>query len=84
MLLTLEGHDLVTNFTAVATTYNNVGPGFNLVGPVCNFSFFSPLSKLLLSFDMLAGRLEVLPLVVLFSAVVDAASGRLRRMKAER
>ena len=84
MLLTLEGYDLVTNFTAVATTYNNVGPGFNLVGPVCNFSFFSPLSKLLLAFDMLAGRLEVLPLVVLFSAGVDGIAGRLRQMKRER
>jgi trk system potassium uptake protein TrkH len=71
MLITIEGYDMLTNFTAVATTYNNVGPGLNLVGPVCNFSFFSPLSKLVFSFDMLAGRLEVLPLVVLLSAAAE-------------
>ncbi len=71
MLITIEGYDMLTNFTAVATTYNNVGPGLNLVGPVCNFSFFSPLSKLVFSIDMLAGRLEVLPLVVLLSAAAE-------------
>ena len=47
--------DLVTNFTAVVTTLNNVGPGLSLIGPTGNFGIFSPLSKLVLSFDMLAG-----------------------------
>jgi trk system potassium uptake protein TrkH len=51
----------------VAATLNNIGPGFNLVGPTCNFSFFSPLSKIVLIFDMLAGRLELFPLLILFS-----------------
>ncbi|MBQ9166275.1 MAG: TrkH family potassium uptake protein [Oscillospiraceae bacterium] len=68
-LITLEGYDLVTNFTAVATTFNNVGPGLNLVGPVQNFGFLNPFSKLVLSFDMLAGRLEVLPFMVMLSAI---------------
>lgn len=59
--------DLVTTFTAVATCLNNVGPGLELVGPIGSFADFSPFSKLLLSFDMLAGRLELLPMLVLFA-----------------
>ena len=59
--------DLVTNFTAVAATLNNVGPGLELVGPASNFGFFSPLCKLVLMFDMLAGRLEVFPMLLLFA-----------------
>ena len=58
---------LVTNFTAVAATINNIGPGLDMVGPTVNFSFFSPLSKLVLIFDMLAGRLELMPMLLLFS-----------------
>lgn len=81
MVITTEGYDLITNFTAVATTYNNVGPGLALVGPVCNFSFFSPLSKIVFSFDMLAGRLEVLPLMVLLSAIFEQAGRLFNRMK---
>ncbi|MBE5932543.1 MAG: TrkH family potassium uptake protein [Lachnospiraceae bacterium] len=65
-LLTLEGKDMVTNFTAVAATLNNIGPGLSLVGPTGNFGFFSDFSKLVLSFDMLAGRLELFPLLLLF------------------
>lgn len=80
LIVTLEGYDLVTNFTAVATTYNNVGPGLSLAGPVCNFSFFSPLSKLVFIFDMLAGRLEVLPLLVLLSATGESVSRRLQKL----
>ncbi len=67
MLISLDGADLVTSFTAVATAQNNVGPGLGLVGPSGNFGFFSPLSKLVLSFDMLAGRLELFPMILLFS-----------------
>ncbi len=66
LLLSFEEHDLVTNFTAVATAINNVGPGLAKVGPACNFSFLSAPSKLLLSFDMLAGRLELFPMLLLF------------------
>ncbi len=80
MLITVEGYDLVTNFTAVATTYNNVGPGLSLVGPVCNFSFFSPLSKAVFIFDMLAGRLEVLPLLVLITSAGESVSRKVRTL----
>ncbi len=66
LLLSFEEHDLVTNFTAVATAINNVGPGLSKVGPTCNFAFLSAPSKLLLSFDMLAGRLELFPMLLLF------------------
>lgn len=59
--------DFATNFSATATTIGNVGPGFGAVGPTGNFAFFSPLSKLVLSFNMLAGRLELIPMLLLFS-----------------
>ena len=62
----LHGFDLVTRFTAVAATLNNIGPGLEMVGPIGNFSCFSDLSKIVLIFDMLAGRLEIFPLLVLF------------------
>ena len=63
-----EGMDVMTtNFTAVTATINNVGPGLGMVGPSGNFAFFSPLSKLVLTFDMLAGRLELLPMMLLFT-----------------
>ena len=65
-LVSLEGKDLVTNFTAVAATINNIGPGLELAGPTQNFSGFSMLSKYVLMFDMLAGRLELFPLLILF------------------
>ncbi|MCR5203960.1 MAG: TrkH family potassium uptake protein [Lachnospiraceae bacterium] len=67
LLLSLDGHDFTTNFTAVLATLNNMGPGFNKVGPTCNFAFFSDLSKLTLIFDMLAGRLELLPLLLVIT-----------------
>ena len=57
---------MLTNFTAVAATINNIGPGLELVGPTQNFGFFSPLTKWVLMFDMLAGRLELFPLLLLF------------------
>ena len=66
LLISLDGYDLTTNFTSVAATINNIGPGLNRVGPTCNFSLFSNFSKLILIFDMLAGRLEIFPLLVLF------------------
>ena len=65
-LLSLEGKDLVTNFTAVAATFNNIGPGLELVGPTRNFGGFSHFSKYVLIFDMLAGRLELFPMLILF------------------
>lgn len=63
--LSFENHDLVTNFTAVAATINNIGPGLNMVGPAENFGFFSHFSKYVLMFDMIAGRLELFPLLIL-------------------
>lgn len=66
LVVSIEGSDLTTNFTAVAATINNIGPGLELVGPARNYGFFSPLSKYVLMFDMLAGRLELFPLLLLF------------------
>jgi len=66
LLISFEGYDMVTNFTAVAATINNIGPGLSMVGPTGNFAFFSDFSKLVLCFDMLAGRLELFPLLLLF------------------
>ena len=67
LLISLDGFDLVTTFTSVVTCINNVGPGLEVVGPMGNFAGFSAPAKLLLSFDMLAGRLELYPMLELFS-----------------
>lgn len=66
LLISLNGFDMVTNFTAVAATMNNIGPGLELVGPMQNFGGFADPAKLVLIFDMLAGRLEIFPMLVLF------------------
>ncbi len=68
--ISFEGKGLITNFTAVAATINNIGPGLEEVGPTCNFGGFSVFSKYVLMFDMLAGRLELFPLLLLFHPVV--------------
>ena len=57
----------MTNFTAVTACFNNIGPGLDFVGPTQNFADFSPIGKLILSFDMLAGRLELFPMLILFT-----------------
>ena len=67
LLLSLEEMDLVTTFTAVAACMNNIGPGLEVVGPMGNFAAFSPWAKVLLSFDMLVGRLEIFPMLLLFA-----------------
>ena len=67
LFLSFEETDLVTNFTAVSATINNVGPGLSGVGPMSNFAAFTPFSKLVLTFDMLAGRLELFPMLILFA-----------------
>ena len=64
--LTFENIDLISIFTAVAATFNNIGPGLEMVGPTANFAHFSDFSKLVMIFDMLAGRLELFPLLMLF------------------
>lgn len=68
--LSFENHDFTTNFTAVAATINNIGPGLEMVGPTCNFGFFSTFSKYVLMFDMLVGRLELFPMLILFHPTV--------------
>lgn len=67
LLLTLDGKDLTTSATAMLACFNNVGPGLEQVGPMGNFGSFSILSKLVLIFDMLAGRLEIFPIIALLS-----------------
>lgn len=66
LLIGIDNFGFTTNFTAVAATLNNIGPGFELVGPTQNFSIFSDFSKYILMFDMLAGRLELFPMLILF------------------
>ena len=70
LLLTLDGHDMVTNFTAAVACISNIGPGLSAVGPTANYSFYSVLSKLVLSLDMLLGRLEIFPVLFLFAPSV--------------
>ncbi len=67
LLLSLDGFSIETNLSAVLCTFNNIGPGLHQVGPTCNFSIYSDFSKILLSFAMLAGRLEIFPMLVLLS-----------------
>lgn len=65
LLVSLDGFDLETNLSAMLSCLNNIGPGFQLVGPTGNFGSFSPLVKLVLTLDMLIGRLEIFPIVLL-------------------
>ena len=67
ILISLDGFSVGTNLTAVLACFNNIGPGLEAVGPTCNFSAFGDFSKLILSLDMLAGRLEIFPILLLFS-----------------
>jgi len=79
LLLTLEGFDLVTTFTALAACINNIGPGLEMVGPMGNYADFSCFSKLLLSFNMLVGRLEIFPMLLLFAPSVWLRPGGSKR-----
>ena len=67
LIISIDNLDFTSNVTAVVSARNNIGPGLSKVGPVRNFSVYSPLSTLVLTFDMLAGRLEIFPILVLFS-----------------
>ena len=67
LLVSLDGESFTTNFTAVAATFNNIGPGLAGVGPMMNFGHYSGFAKLVMTFDMLAGRLEIFPLLLLFA-----------------
>ncbi|MBQ9757770.1 MAG: TrkH family potassium uptake protein [Clostridia bacterium] len=65
--ISIDNLDFTTNFTAVVATLSNIGPGLSQVGPVCNFSLFSDFSKVILTVAMVIGRLEIFPILVLFS-----------------
>lgn len=67
ILISLDGFSITTNISAVFACFNNIGPGFDAVGPTCNFGSYSAFSKLILIGDMLAGRLEIFPILILFS-----------------
>jgi trk system potassium uptake protein TrkH len=69
-ILSFEDLDFSTIFTAIIATMSNIGPGLSMVGPASNFAFFSDLSKLVLIFDMLAGRLELFPILMLFHPTI--------------
>lgn len=67
ILISVDGFSMMTNLSAVLACFNNIGPGFEAVGPTCNFAGFSSFSKIVLILDMLAGRLEIFPILILFS-----------------
>ncbi|MBO4563172.1 MAG: TrkH family potassium uptake protein, partial [Clostridia bacterium] len=67
LVVSLDNFSTTTNLTAVVSCFNNMGPGLEGIGPTLNYSGYSVLSKLVLIFDMLAGRLEIFPILVLFS-----------------
>jgi trk system potassium uptake protein TrkH len=70
LLLSVECEDMAANFTAVLSALSNIGPGLGSVGPASNYAFYSPFAKLILSFCMLAGRLEFFPVLVLLAPSV--------------
>ena len=74
ILISIDGFSLTTNFSAVLSCFNNIGPGLELVGPASNYASYSAFSKFVLIVDMLAGRLEIYPILVLF---FGAARGRI-------
>ena len=67
LVVSLETPNLLSSFSAVAATFNNIGPGLGIVGPSQNFAHFSPLVKIVLSFIMIMGRLEIFPMIILFA-----------------
>ena len=69
-IISLEGNDLITTFTSVAATINNIGPGLEQGGPTASFAHMTDLSKWTLIFDMLAGRLELFPMLILFHPTI--------------
>ncbi|MBM9832224.1 TrkH family potassium uptake protein, partial [Enterococcus faecalis] len=77
-----ESKDFTTAFTAVAATFNNIGPGLGEVGPTANFSAYSDWNKLVLTFSMLAGRLEIYPILLLFAPRTLKGLMKLKNIKA--
>ena len=82
-IISTEGYDFETNFTAIAATINNIGPGLALVGPAANFAFWNNISKFVMMFDMLAGRLELFPMLILFHPAIwkDSIGHQSRKIK---
>ncbi|MBQ5754876.1 MAG: TrkH family potassium uptake protein, partial [Oscillospiraceae bacterium] len=66
LLLSLDSFSVTTNLSAAISCFNNIGPGLEAVGPACNYGGYSAFSKLVLSFDMLLGRLEIFPMLLIF------------------
>ncbi len=81
LIVSIDDFGMTTNFSAVSATINNIGPGFDIVGPAGNYAAFSNLSKLVFCFDMLAGRLEVIPMLVLMNPVTWSRAVILRRRR---
>lgn len=67
LIVSLDGYDIVTSFTSIVSSLNNIGPGLETVGPTGNYGGFSDLSKIVLMFNMIAGRLEIFPIILLFT-----------------
>jgi len=67
LVIGMDGHSIETNISAVFACFNNIGPGMAAVGPTCNYSIYGGFSKVILSLDMLFGRLEIFPFLVLLS-----------------
>lgn len=76
IILSIDNFSFETNFSAMAACFNNVGPGLDVVGPVSSYQTYSNLSKLVLSFDMLTGRLEIIPILILFMPTLWKKSDR--------
>jgi trk system potassium uptake protein TrkH len=70
LVAVFDGQNVETSFSSVAACINNIGPGLDKVGPASNFAFYSPFSKIVLLLDMLIGRLEIFPMILLFSPSV--------------
>ena len=82
LIISLNDFDFSTTMSSVAAALNNIGPGFELVGPKGNYAMFSPLSKVVLIFDMLAGRLELFPMLIIFSpATIKETVNAVKRRK---
>ena len=86
LIVSLDNKDLVTTFTAVTATFNNIGPGLAQVGPTQHYAHFSTVSKLVMIFDMLAGRLEIFPMLLLFYPPLwkETVGDNLRRLRRKR
>lgn len=67
LLISIDGESIVTNFSGIIACFNNIGPGLDLVGPASNYAIFGASSKIVLIIDMLAGRLEIFPILILLS-----------------